>query len=424
MKKSNYRQQTNNEFIKNKQATSRCQKRLISSMMLFFFSAFLLVSFQEQIQIKGIVLAFLIPCMLYISTIWLPRFFRADSLILAITNFLCALGILVLYITDILADTNRSISQTINYCAGLVAMIICIYIIRYVKKWKFLMWLIIVIFSVLMILPLFIGKETFGAINWIYIAGISFQPSEYTKIALIFVTAYFMSKKQFFAWFGFTLFCLLALMLQRDLGAALIYFFTVLFLYYIAYGNLWVIGLGCIGGAGAAVMGYKMFEHVKNRVAIWINPWLYYEDTGYQIVQSLIAIASGGAFGVGLGLGSPLVIPAYFNDMIFAVICEQFGIIFGILVLIMYVILILRGTTIATNSQQRFYGLLAIGATVLLAMQTFVIIGGVLKFIPLTGITIPFISYGGSSLVTCMGLIGILQGVQSITQDNLTKQNY
>ena len=147
---------------------------------------------------------------------------------------------------------------------------------------------------------------------------------------------------------------------------------------------------------------------------------MYYETSGYQIVQMLMAIASGGLFGVGLGLGAPRVIPVYFTDCIFAVICEQFGIIFGVLVLVMYVILILRGSSIAVSARHSFHGLLAMGATSMLGIQTFVIIGGVLKLIPLTGVTMPFVSYGGTSMVSCMGLIGLLQGVASVNQDDLS----
>ena len=133
-----------------------------------------------------------------------------------------------------------------------------------------------------------------------------------------------------------------------------------------------------------------------------------------------MAIASGGLFGVGLGLGSPRVIPVYFSDAIFAVICEQFGIVFGILVLMMYVILILRGASIAQASRHSFHSIVAMGATVMLGVQTFIIIGGVMKLIPLTGVTMPFVSYGGTSLVSCMGLIGLIQGVASVNQDDLS----
>jgi len=233
------------------------------------------------------------------------------------------------------------------------------------------------------------------------------------------VLGWFMSQHRFWPWFLFAGFCLLMLMLQKDLGTALIYYATTLFLFWGTTGNLPLTGLGMLGGCGAAVVGYKMFAHVKKRVAIWRNPWLYYETSGYQMVQALMAIASGGLFGVGLGLGSPRVIPVYFSDAIFAVICEQFGIIFGVLVLVMYVILILRGASIASSARHSFHAIVAMGATVMLGVQTFVIIGGVLKLIPLTGVTMPFVSYGGTSLVSCMGLIGLIQGVSSVNQDDL-----
>ena len=400
-------------------AVRKPERLLVSAIMLFFFSAFLLISLDGEVRLQGIALSVIVPVMIYISTLWLPRFFPADKLLLAIANFLCALGVLILYSTDIAEGTGRGMAQAINYGAGIVAMIVCIMLVRFVKRWGGFIWVLIVFSSLFISLPLIIGKELNGAINWIKIGSLSLQPSEMVKITLIFVLAYFMSKRKFLIWLGFSLFCLLVLMLQRDLGTALIYFVTTLFLYYASTGNLWVTGVGVFGGVGAAVLGYNMFAHVKNRVAIWQNPWLYYETSGYQIAQILMAIASGGLFGVGLGLGTPRVIPVYFTDAIFAVICEQFGIIFGILVLGMYVIMILRGLEIATSSRYSFYGLLAMGATTIIGMQTFVIIGGVLKLIPLTGVTMPFVSYGGTSMVSCMALIGVLQGVNSLNKSDL-----
>lgn len=146
-----------------------------------------------------------------------------------------------------------------------------------------------------------------------------------------------------------------------------------------------------------------------------------YENSGYQLVQSLVAIASGGLLGVGLGLGNPSVIPIYYTDFIFSVIAEQFGIVFSALVLALYALLAVRGSFIARSAQTRFHALLAVGCTSMLCMQAFVIIGGVIKLIPLTGVTMPFVSYGGSSLVSSMGLIGILQGVAGYNRDKLNK---
>ena len=394
-------------------------RRLVSAMMLFFFSAFLLIALKGQLRWQGFALAVIVPALIYIATLWLPRFFPADKLLLAIANFLCALGVLVLYSTDLDAGTSRGFQQAIYYSFGIVAMLFCILLVRYVRHWKVLVWVIALCAAGFLALPLVIGTEQNGATNWINVAGTSIQPSEIVKLALLLVLSHSMSRRQFWPWVLFTLYCLAVLMLQKDLGTALIYYITALLLFFAGTGNLPLTGIGLLGGAGAAVLGYKMFAHVKKRVAIWQNPWLYYETSGYQIAQILMAIASGGLFGVGLGLGAPRVIPVYFTDCIFAVICEQFGIVFGILVLVMYGILILRGTAIATGARHSFYAMLAMGATVMLGVQTFVIIGGVLKLIPLTGVTMPFVSYGGTSLVSCMGLIGLLQGVASVNQDDL-----
>lgn len=397
----------------------RPDRRLVSAMMLFYFSAFLLIALNGEIQWQGFALAVVVPAMMYISTLWLPRFFPADKLLLAIANFLCALGVLVLFSTDRGAGTSRGMQQAVYYGVGIVAMLVCIMLVRYVRRWKFLIKIIMLGAALLLVLPLAIGTEQNGATNWINVGGTSLQPSEIVKLALLLILSYYMSQRKLLPWFLFAVFSLGVLMLQKDLGTALIYYATVLFLYYSSTGNLPMTLVGVAGGGGGAVLGYVMFAHVKKRVAIWRNPWIYYETSGYQIAQMLMAIASGGLFGVGLGLGAPRVIPVYFTDCIFAVICEQFGIIFGILVLVMYVILILRGTSIASSARHSFYGLLAMGCTVMLGIQTFVIIGGVLKLIPLTGVTMPFVSYGGTSLVSCMGLIGLLQGVASVNQDDL-----
>ena len=394
-------------------------RRLVSAIMLFYFSAFLLLALRGELRWQGFALAVAVPALVYIATMWLPRFFPADKLMLAIANFLCALGVLVLYATDLDAGTSRGFQQAVYYSVGIVAMLFCILLVRYVRSWRLLIRILMVGAAGLIVLPLAIGTEQNGATNWIQVAGTSLQPSEVVKLALLLVLSYFMSRRRLIPWAVFTVFCLGVLMLQKDMGTALIYYATALILFYASTGNLPLTGLGLLGGAGAAVLGYRMFAHVKKRVAVWQNPWMYYETSGYQIAQILMAIASGGLFGVGLGLGAPRVIPVYFTDCIFAVICEQFGIVFGILVLVMYGILIIRGASIATSARHSFFGLLAMGATAMLGVQTFVIIGGVLKLIPLTGVTMPFVSYGGTSLVSCMGLIGLLQGVASINQDDL-----
>lgn len=389
-------------------------KLLSSAVMLFYFSAFLLIACKDFAW-QGFMLAVAVPAMIWIGTNLLPRLFPSDRLLLSLTNFLCALGVLVLYSTE----PEYAYNQAMYYGIGIGAMIVCVWIVRLVRSWRIPVRLLIPISLTLLVLPLLIGKETNGAQNWFYVGGISVQPSEIVKLSLLLIISYYMSRHHMLPWLLFAVCCLGILMLQKDLGTALMYYGVALLLYYASSSNLLLTGVGLAGGAGAAVLGYNMFAHVKKRVAIWLNPWSDYENSGFQIVQGLMAIASGGLFGVGLGLGSPKTIPVYYTDFIFAVICEQFGVIFGLCVLLMYVALIWRGATTAMAARRSFHGLLAMGCTLMLGLQTFVIIGGVIKMIPLTGVTMPFVSYGGTSLVSSLCLVGLLQGVASLNEDDL-----
>ncbi len=389
-------------------------RRLSSAVMLFYFCAFLLIACKDFAW-QGFALALAVPAMIWVGTNFLPKLFPSDRLLLSLTNFLCALGVLVLYSTE----PDYAYHQAMYYGIGILAMIVCVWIVRLVRSWRIPVLLLIPLSLTLLALPLVIGRETNGAKNWFYVAGISVQPSEIVKLSLLIIVSYYMSRHRMLPWLFFAVSCLGVLMLQKDLGTALMYYGTTLMLFYASSGNLFLTGLGLAGGAGAAVMGYKMFAHVKKRVAIWLNPWSDYENSGFQIVQSLMAIASGGLFGVGLGLGSPKTIPVYYTDFIFAVICEQFGLIFGLCVLLMYVAIIWRGATTAMAARTSFHGLLAMGCTIMLGLQTFVIIGGVIKMIPLTGVTMPFVSYGGTSLVSSLCLVGLLQGVASLNDDDL-----
>ena len=364
-------------------------------------------------------MAVLIPvCVL--TTLALPRIMPMDPLIMALTNFLCCLGIVILYTVA----PKRGLLQANYYLLGVAAMVITSRIIRKTRRFRALTLVSMILGVILLVLPLAFGQWAYGAKNWVNLPVIgSFQPSEIVKISLALAMAYYFSAhRTVFQMMPAILFagaCLLLLMLQRDLGTALIYYATALVLFYAACGNvpLTLIGLG--GGAGAAVLGYKMFAHVKARVAMWRNPWSDPLDNGYQIIQALLAIGSGGLFGVGLGQGTPEMIPAYFNDFIFAVICEQLGIVFGLLVLVVYVLLIVRGVTVITASRRSFDMLLGCGVLAMLGIQTFMIVGGVIKMLPLTGVTMPFLSYGGSSMLSCMIMIGILHGIAGRAQENI-----
>ena len=222
----------------------RPDRMLVSAIMLFFFTAFLLVSFNGELEWEGFALAVIVPVLIRLSTMWVPRFFPADKLLLAIANFLCALGVLILYTTDRGAGTSRGIQQAIYYGAGIIAMLACIFVVRYVRRWGFLIKVVMLGAAALLALPLAIGTEQNGATNWINIGGTSVQPSELVKLALLLILSWYMSRRRFLPWFAFTVFSLLVLMLQQDLGTALIYYATTLFLFYASTGNLPLTGLG------------------------------------------------------------------------------------------------------------------------------------------------------------------------------------
>src|SRR5690606_37906435 len=183
------------------------------------------------------------------------------------------------------------------------------------------------------------------------------------------------------------------------------------FIYPIATSDMLLTTAVAGAGVGGAILSYYLFSHVKVRVEAWKNPWANIEDRGYQIAHALIAIGSGGLVGAGLGLGIPYIIPASKTDLIFAAICEEMGILVGLMIIGFYGMLAVRGAVIAMNAENKLDALLAMGATVSLSLQSFVIIGGVIKLIPLTGVTMPFVSYGGSSMVVSFAMIGIIEGV-------------
>ena len=376
--------------------------------MAFFFLAFFLLALQDG-KWESFALSAVVPAIIYLGTAGISHLFPSDRLLLSLTNFLCALGVLVLY----RLSPTRGLTQAFNYGVGVGCMMVCAMFVRYVRSWKWLTVLIMLGSVGLLALPLAFGKETNGAKNWFYIGSYSVQPSEVVKLALLVSVSYLLSQRKVILSILFAGACLLMLMLQKDLGTALLYFGVTFVLLYTATGSVPLMICGVAGGAGAAVMGYQMFAHVKRRVAIWLNPWADSEGAGYQIVQSLIAIVNGGAWGVGLGLGNAQVIPEYYNDFIFSVILHEFGLVFGLIVLCMYLFVIIRGMMIARRCRTVFHALLATGCSALLALQTFVIIGGHIKLIPLTGVTLPFISYGGTSMGSSLCVIGLLQGVAS-----------
>lgn len=393
---------------------ARCASAL-GIVLFFIVSAFLLLAFRGEAfdaaaLLFGAVVA-LITLLTYFLLAWLAP--HADRLLMLAVCFLCALGMVIQY----RISPETALRQLMMLGAGILGMLLMMVLMRRPHIFRILSIPLALISLGILCALLFIGKESGGARNWISVAGILFQPSEFVKVALVFLLADAMTEhthvRDLIPLFLFVGAVTVLLVLQRDLGAAMLMAGTFLLVFFVATSNIGATFAALLCGGAGAYASYLLFDHVRARIAIWQDPWATYSTSGYQIAQGLMAIASGGLWGLGLGQGSPKMIPAYHTDYIFAVICEEFGILFGIGVIVLYLLIAVRGILIALNAEDRFSMLTAFGATALLAIQTFVIIGGVIKLIPLTGITMPFVSYGGSSMIACLLLIGILEGIAS-----------
>ena len=393
---------------------ARCASAL-GIVLFFIVSAFLLLAFRGEAfdaaaLLFGAVVA-LITLLTYFLLAWLAP--HADRLLMLAVCFLCALGMVIQY----RISPETALRQLMMLGAGILGMLLMMVLMRRPHIFRILSIPMALISLGILCALLFIGKESGGARNWISVAGILFQPSEFVKVALVFLLADAMTEhthvRDLIPLFLFVGAVTVLLVLQRDLGAAMLMAGTFLLVFFAATSNIGATFAALLCGGAGAYASYLLFDHVRARIAIWQDPWATYSTSGYQIAQGLMAIASGGLWGLGLGQGSPKMIPAYHTDYIFAVICEEFGILFGIGVIMLYLLIAVRGILIALNAEDRFSMLTAFGATALLAIQTFVIIGGVIKLIPLTGITMPFVSYGGSSMIACLLLIGILEGIAS-----------
>ncbi|MDR7857288.1 FtsW/RodA/SpoVE family cell cycle protein [Tissierella sp.] len=350
---------------------------------------------------------------IYISNYILIKFSSGDNYIFLIVTMLLSIGIIMIY----RIDEGLGIKQLIWISVGIIVYFTTYFLLKYIKGWQNWIYLYISGAYILFLLTFALASRKGGALNWIEIGGISFQPAEITKLLIIFLlSAYYSNgtkmkeiKNSSYYLMGIIYSYIILLFLQRDLGTALIFYAIFIVLQFIYEENrrllLMNIGLFAIGGT----LGYLIFDHVKIRFQSWLNPWEYIQSQGYQITQSLFAIAEGGFFGKGLGLGHPDFIPVVYTDFIFSAICEEMGIFTGIGIIMLFMILVYRGFKIAISQDNLFYKNLALGISTLFGIQAFIILGGVLKMIPLTGLTLPFISYGGSSMLSNFIALGILQ---------------
>ena len=350
-----------------------------------------------------------------------------DEYLFLIVSMIFAIGIISLFRLDISAARN----QIVFFYIGMAGFFAVYAVYRHLRIWNDPKVLrIYVAFSTfLFVLTRVFGREVNGSKNWIGFGSLTIQPSEIIKILFILALAGLytnydikttkkarrrdsISQKRQLVIMGVVYLHLGFLILQKEWGSALLYFLIYFTMQYVFGKGFSFLAINALLASGGAYIGIHKMTHIQERIAIWKDPFSPNVD-GYQIIQSLYAMASGGITGTGLTLGHPKYIPLAQNDFIFAAICEEFGMVGAVAVIMLYMLLVYRGIRISLRSTRPFNKAVSLGISAMFCYQTFIIIGGVIKFIPMTGITLPFISAGGSSLASCFVALAILQAISS-----------
>lgn len=348
----------------------------------------------------------------------------ADPAILPIVFTLSGIGIT--FVTRLQPDA--SLGQVIFLFLGVALMVGTLAVVKnleVVKRYKYVLGIAGII---LLVLPMFIGTEIYGSKLWIKIGGFQFQPGEFAKVLIVlFLAGYLAENRELLSISNRTVLgikfprlrllyplfivwgvCLLVVAFERDLGSALLFYTIFLIMLYVATGRVSYVIIGLALLAVGAFGMYQIMSHVQVRVAIWLDPFSDAQNLGYQIVQSLFSLADGGLAGVGIGKGMADIIPVVASDMIFAAIGEEMGLLGGSAVLLLFMLFAVRGLTTAARAKSDLAAFSAAGLTAAISFQAFTIVGGVTKLIPLTGVTLPFMSQGGSSLLASFVIVALL----------------
>ena len=383
--------------------------------MIFFidFTAFLVI-YLKSMDFK--VILFYIEMMIFFAAIQiLYRIIYKEASLLLLNNMcmLLSVGFIMLCRLSLPSATK----QLLIVAAGSAVSLVIPVMIRKMKFLKDLTWIYAGIGIVLLAAVLVLASTSYGA----KLSLMGIQPSEVIKITFVFFMASLLcTKVDFRKVVMATIVAVIhvgILVLSRDLGSAVIFFVTYLVMLYVATRKLFYFAGGLLVGCIAAVAAYGLFSHVRVRVVAWRDPLSVIDNEGYQICQSLFAIGTGGWFGTGLYQGSPNKIPVVEQDFIFSAISEELGGIFAICLIMVCISCFLMFLNIAMQMKEQFYKLVALGLGTVYAFQVFLTIGGVTKFIPSTGVTLPLVSYGGSSLLATMMLFAVIQGLYILRQD-------
>lgn len=348
----------------------------------------------------------------------------ADPAILPVVFTLSGIGIT--FVTRLQPDA--SLGQVIFLFLGVALMVGTLAVVKnleVIKRYKYVLGIAGII---LLVLPMFIGTEIYGSKLWIKIGGFQFQPGEFAKVLIVlFLAGYLAENRELLSISNRTVLgikfprlrllyplfivwgvCLLVVAFERDLGSALLFYTIFLIMLYVATGRVSYVIIGLALLAVGAFGMYQIMSHVQARVAIWLDPFSDAQNLGYQIVQSLFSLADGGLAGVGIGKGMADIIPVVASDMIFAAIGEEMGLLGGSAVLLLFMLFAVRGLTTAARAKSDLAAFSAAGLTAAISFQAFTIVGGVTKLIPLTGVTLPFMSQGGSSLLASFVIVALL----------------
>ena len=382
------------------------------------FTAFLVIFLKEEkleiVYLFGALLLYLVV----VQGLYRLCYKKASILLL---NHMCMLLSIGFIMLARLSPDSAKRQFIIVAAATVIAMIVPILIKKmyFLKMWT---WFYAAAGVGLLLVVLIFGANVNGAKININLGSFDFQPSEFVKIIFVFFVASRLYKKsaQFKDHVITTIVAavhVLVLVLSRDLGSAVVFFITYVVMLYVATKKPVYLVAGLGSGALAAIVAYFLFSHVQQRVIAWKAPFSVYESSGYQIVQGLFAIGAGGWFGMGLCQGSPEMIPFVKQDYMFAAICEELGGLFAICMILICMSMFLLVVNISLRIKKRFYKLIALGLGTEYAFQVFLTIGGVSKFIPMTGITLPLVSYGGSSALSTIIMLAIIQGLYILRED-------
>lgn len=384
-------------------------------MLIFFmdFTAFLVIYLKTN---NFEVIVFYIEMMAFFAAIQiLYRLLYKKASLLLLNNMCMLLSIGFIMLARL--DLSTATRQLLIASGGSGIALIIPVMIRKMKFLRKLTWVYAGIGVILLGAVLVLAQTSYGA----KLSLMGIQPSEVIKLTFVFFMAAILSGMLTFRKVvQATVVAALhvgILVLSRDLGSAVIFFVTYLVMIYVATKKVAYLGLGIAGGSVASVIAYQLFGHVRQRVSAWKDPMAVYQNEGYQIVQSLFAIGTGGWFGMGLCQGSPEKIPVVKNDFIFSAICEELGGIFAICLILVCMSFFLMIVNIAIKIKNPFYKLIALGFGTEYAFQVFLTIGGATKFIPLTGVTLPLVSYGGSSVMSTILMLAIIQGLYILRED-------